>query len=369
MDEKQVKNIIEAALLVSDDPLTVDRLVALFAGDREKASREEIRAALAALAEDYADRGIQLKEVASGFRVQASSGVSHWMNRLWEERSPRYSRALLETIAIMAYRQPITRGEIEDIRGVAVSTNIMRTLLDREWVRVAGHRDVPGHPAVYTTTRQFLDYFNLKSLSELPSLKELRDLSEIHPDLFAIEGGKSETAEGGEATSTEEVEALEGDEGDTQPHPHNEGESELIVIDGGESSVSVEADPLAAGKTTADLVAQAPSEAELVQLSSDAQHERAQEPGRQPGQEPEPEQTQPTSAVQSVDSTIGSPADSDIESSTAIGEGAPPGPDGAQAREQDYLDEHLAPTTDLDGESEPNGLDSRATDWGEEAAG
>jgi len=186
MSPEAVRNVLEAALLAADGPLPVERLQQLFAGE-EAVGRKEIRAALEALAGDYEGRGIELKEVASGFRVQVREQVAPWVNRLWEERAPRYSRALLETLAIIAYRQPITRGEIEDIRGVSVSSSIMKTLQEREWIRVAGHRDVPGRPAVYITTKAFLDYFNLDSLSALPSLAELRDFEEINPDLFADE--------------------------------------------------------------------------------------------------------------------------------------------------------------------------------------
>lgn len=186
MSAVQLKKVLEAALMVADEPLGVDRLLALFGPELGPVpSREEVRAALGELVADYRDRGIELKEVASGFRFQARQECSPWVNRLWEERPARYSRALLETLALIAYRQPITRGEIEEIRGVSVSSNIIKTLQEREWVRVVGHRDVPGRPALFATTRQFLDYFNLKSLSDLPSLKEIRDIDDINPDLFA----------------------------------------------------------------------------------------------------------------------------------------------------------------------------------------
>ncbi len=182
---QQIKNILEAALMVADEPLSIDRLLSLFKEDGgEPPERQQIRDALQNLEEDYADRGIELKQVASGYRLQAKSDVAKWVNRLWTERPPRYTRALLETLAIIAYRQPITRGEIESIRGVSVSSNVIKTLLEREWVKVAGHRDVPGRPAVFATTKHFLDYFNLKSLSELPTLAELRDLDTIAGDLF-----------------------------------------------------------------------------------------------------------------------------------------------------------------------------------------
>ncbi|MGH8532554.1 MAG: SMC-Scp complex subunit ScpB [Gammaproteobacteria bacterium] len=173
VNAQAIKDIIEAALMASDRPLTVERLMALFEPDGPPDTpRDDIERALAVLAEDYAGRGIEIIQVARGYRVQTRADLSSWINRLWEERPPRYSRALLETLAIIAYRQPITRGEIEVLRGVAVSTGILKTLLEREWVRPAGHRDVPGRPAVYATTPQFLEYFNLRHLSELPLLDE-----------------------------------------------------------------------------------------------------------------------------------------------------------------------------------------------------
>jgi segregation and condensation protein B len=169
----QIKNIIEAALMVSERPLTLERLMILFKPlEIDGSLYEQVTQALAELRQEYTGRGIELKEVASGFRFQARAELSPWLNQLWEERSPRYSRALLETLAIIAYRQPITRGEIEALRGVSVSSPIIRTLLEREWIRIAGHREVPGRPAVYVTTPQFLDHFNLKSLAELPLLAE-----------------------------------------------------------------------------------------------------------------------------------------------------------------------------------------------------
>jgi segregation and condensation protein B len=169
----QIKNIIEAALMVSERPLTLERLMILFKPlEIDGSLYEQVTQALGELRQEYTGRGIELKEVASGFRFQARAELSPWLNQLWEERSPRYSRALLETLAIIAYRQPITRGEIEALRGVSVSSPIIRTLLEREWIRIAGHREVPGRPAVYVTTPQFLDHFNLKSLAELPLLAE-----------------------------------------------------------------------------------------------------------------------------------------------------------------------------------------------------
>lgn len=182
MDQTKLKNIVEAALLAAGAPLSLDQLQRLFA-EEEPPARDCLRDALKGLAADYEDRGIEIREVGSGFRIQTRTEVSEWVSRLWEERPPRYSRALLETLALIAYRQPITRGEIEEVRGVSVSTNIVKTLLEREWVRVVGHRDVPGKPAMYGTTRQFLDYFNIKNLNELPSLAEIRDIDSINAEL------------------------------------------------------------------------------------------------------------------------------------------------------------------------------------------
>ncbi len=171
MQDHQIKNIVEAALLAAGRPLSLEQIAALFG--TQTPETKLLREAVERLQEEYHGRGIMIAEVASGFRVQVRATVTPWVSRLWEERTPRYSRALLETLALIAYRQPITRGEIEDIRGVSVSTNIIRTLSERGWVRVVGHRDVPGRPAMYGTTREFLDYFGLKRLEDLPPLSEL----------------------------------------------------------------------------------------------------------------------------------------------------------------------------------------------------
>ncbi|SEI38666.1 SMC-Scp complex subunit ScpB [Frateuria terrea] len=177
MQIEQLKPIIEAALLAASQPLTVAQLGELFV-EEDEVDREAIARVLEALAEDCAGRGIELKEVASGFRYQVRQDVHPWVSRMWTEKPSRYSRALLETLALIAYRQPITRPEIEQIRGVVVSSNIIKTLEEREWIRVVGHRDVPGRPALFGTTRAFLDYFNLKSLDELPPLSEIRDMED-----------------------------------------------------------------------------------------------------------------------------------------------------------------------------------------------
>jgi segregation and condensation protein B len=178
MELSQIKRIVEAALLASAQPLSLPQLAALFA-ESEAPTHEDLARSLEQLTDECAERGVELKEVASGFRYQVRQDVHTWIARLWTERQTKYSRALLETLSLIAYRQPITRGEIEQIRGVAVSTNIVKTLEEREWIRVVGYRDVPGKPELFGTTRHFLDYFNLKSLDELPPLAEIRDVDEF----------------------------------------------------------------------------------------------------------------------------------------------------------------------------------------------
>lgn len=179
--DNKVKMIVEGVLLAAGRPLTLDNIIQVFSKE-EQPDRKELKSVMDSIAEDCADRGFELKEVASGFRFQVKQELSEWVAKLWEERPPRYTRALLETLALVAYRQPITRGDIEEIRGVGVSSNIIRTLLDREWIRVVGHRDVPGRPAMFATTKQFLDYFNLKSLQDLPPLSEIKELAEADPE-------------------------------------------------------------------------------------------------------------------------------------------------------------------------------------------
>lgn len=209
MDLQKLKNIIEAILLSADKPMGVKQLETMFEIENERPTRDEIRQAVNALQEDYEGRGIELKEVSSGYRMQVRQDFAPWVGRLWEEKPARYSRALLETLVLIAYRQPITRGEIEEIRGVSVSTHIAKTLLDREWIRVLGHKDVPGKPAMYGTTKEFLDYFNLKSLNDLPPLSEIKDLDKIHPELALGDENEDETQASDETADTAELEAGE----------------------------------------------------------------------------------------------------------------------------------------------------------------
>jgi segregation and condensation protein B len=194
MAETGLIQIIEGALMAAGEPLSVQRIAQLFE-EHERPGNDDIRNALAEVAERCEGHGFELVEVASGWRFQVRQNLAGWVSRLWQERPARYSRALLETLSLIAYRQPITRGEIEEIRGVAVSSNIIKTLQEREWVRIVGHRDVPGRPAMYATTRQFLDYFNLKSLEDLPPLAEIRELDNLSGNLLAAEVEASNDAE------------------------------------------------------------------------------------------------------------------------------------------------------------------------------
>jgi segregation and condensation protein B len=208
MDTEKLKRILEALIMASSTPLSLDRMLAVFP-ENQQPERKIVREVLTALAEDYAKTSLELKEVSTGFRFQVRKDYAEWVSKLWEEKPARYSRALLETLALVAYKQPITRGEIEKIRGVSVNTQIMKTLLEREWVTIVGHRDVPGKPAIYATTRQFLDYFNLKSLEDLPPLAEIRDLDQLNGELAF-----PETEQEGETKETVvnlEVEASQGD--------------------------------------------------------------------------------------------------------------------------------------------------------------
>jgi segregation and condensation protein B len=182
MDQQLITRIVEAALLAANQPLTLVQLHGLFPLD-EPAPDGSVEKALEILRDDCAERGVELVELASGFRYQVREDVHAWVARLWTERQTRYTRATLETLALIAYRQPITRGEIEQVRGVAVNSNIIKALEEREWIRVVGHRDVPGKPELLATTKTFLDYFGLKRLDQLPPLSELKDIGELEPQL------------------------------------------------------------------------------------------------------------------------------------------------------------------------------------------
>jgi len=242
MDQSLINRIVEAALLAATQPLTLAQLHGLFPED-EPAPEGSVEAALQQLTEACADRGVELVEVASGYRYQVKADVHAWVARLWTERKTKYTRATLETLALIAYRQPITRGEIEQVRGVAVSSNIIQALEEREWIRVVGHRDVPGKPALFGTTKGFLDYFGLKRLDELPPLSELKDIGELEPQLpldgaplpvsiasgDAVDAGQEES-ELGESTPEEstpdESTPVADHDGDTDDEQHHTAASD-----------------------------------------------------------------------------------------------------------------------------------------------
>ena len=209
VDIPNLPQIIEGAILAADKPLSLDHIIQLFPEDEP--TRAQVRDAIADIQAHCEGRGFELKEVASGYRFQVRQAYGDWIGRLWDEKPPRYTRALLETLALIAYKQPITRGDIEDIRGVSVSTNIIRTLLEREWIRVVGHRDVPGRPSIYATTKTFLDYFDLTSLDELPTLAEIKDLDKLNEELD-LEGDLIEPRTLSLEAVSDEVEATQADD-------------------------------------------------------------------------------------------------------------------------------------------------------------
>ncbi len=230
MSDHPMSNVIEAVLLAAGRPVTVEQIQELFE-EHERPPAEDVLAALAGLAQRYEGTGVELREVASGWRVQVRPQYSDIVSRLWQERPSRYSRALLETLALIAYRQPITRGEIEDIRGVTIASTIMRTLHERNWIRVVGHREVPGRPELLSTTREFLDYFGLKSLDDLPTLAELQDVDAINeqldfpgaPTVVEPVALPAPAAQGEEAAAefdeTLDDEAVADDEDEDRPQP------------------------------------------------------------------------------------------------------------------------------------------------------
>jgi segregation and condensation protein B len=236
MNDQYVKNVIEAALLAAGRPLSMDELVSVF-DERDGSNAEEVRGAIGALTADYETRGLELLEVASGYRIQIRASVAQPVARLWQERPAKYSRALLETLALVAYRQPITRGEIEQIRGVAVNPNIVKTLLERSWIRVVGHRDVPGKPELLGTTREFLDYFSLKKLDDLPTLAQLKELEDLRVQLTLPGADPLVAAESAETADTAPdataAAADEDDEADSPDRPDAEGGQDL---DGGQDA-------------------------------------------------------------------------------------------------------------------------------------
>ena len=295
MEPEKLKQIMEAALLAADEPLTVDQLAKLFKPSEidKNTIRADIREVLKALTEEAEGRGYELARVASGYRYQVRQELSLWISRLWEEKPPRYTRALLETLALVAYKQPVTRGDIEQVRGVSVSQNIMRTLLERGWIRVVGQREVPGRPSMYGTTKEFLDYFNLKSLDQLPPLAEIRELIEpAVTEMAAAETaaeeevaqaeaqeGQAETAaEGGEAVASEDAAETEahqeaGSQDDaegnvTSLHAFDDDDDEDVDLDGEDFDAEIAAAIAAADAASDRFNNPEPTEAETAEADA-----------------------------------------------------------------------------------------------------
>lgn len=264
MDSQLLRNILESCLLVAGRAMNLQQLEKLFVDDIDRPNRADIKAALVQLQAEYQGRGIELVEVSSGWRLQSRQDMAHWVGQLFQEKPPRYSRALLETLVLIAYRQPITRGEIEEIRGVAVSSNIIRTLLDREWIREVGQKEVPGRPSLWGTTKQFLDYFNLQRLDEMPTLAEARDLAEIEATLAAevgpIDGAtNAEAANDSDSTSaTDEHKGRDEALNDQENSPEQDN-SELVNLAGGLPGASAEppANSSYKGESPADAIVEA----------------------------------------------------------------------------------------------------------------
>ena len=245
MDEKEIKYFVESALLAAGQPLSIDQIQKLFDEGAEP-EKSQIRQAISSLLEDYEERGFTIREVASGFRIQIESDMVARLQKLWEQRPPRYSRAMFETLALIAYRQPMTRGEIEEIRGVSVSTNIIRSLLEREWIRIVGHRDVPGRPEMFGTTRQFLDYFGLKRLDDLPPLAELSDWESLRVQLNlpAVDEDEAGEVPDSDSVATADVPVIKpiaaNDESGDAP------ESEAVAVEATTTAADIDVEPIEA---------------------------------------------------------------------------------------------------------------------------
>ena len=218
-EKAALKNIIEAALFASDEPLSVNKLIGLFP-EQARPLRDQVQDALKTLIEECDGRGIEVKRVSGGYRVQTRDKYAPWLRKLFAGRAPRYSRALLETLAIIAYRQPVTRGDIEEIRGVSVSSDIIRHLMERRWIKEVGRRDVPGHPVLLATTSEFLAYFNLKTLNELPALMDKRDTFEIAHELNLHLPLEEESEDGGQGVDGETTEA----------HPERDSTADMMPL-------------------------------------------------------------------------------------------------------------------------------------------
>jgi len=253
MSDAYIKNVVEAALLAAARPVSVAELLQIF-DESSRPQPKEMRAILAALAADYDGRGVTIKETATGFRFQVRSEFAHEVSRLWPDRPRKYSRALLETIALIAYRQPITRAEIENVRGVAVNPEIVKTLMERNWVRVVGHRDVPGHPELLGTTTEFLDYFSLKSIEDLPPLADLKSLTDLNLQL-PLPVPADGTAESGDTLVAENL-----DSGEVAVVPVVDEHSDEPGLEASSDEDGDEDELSAPGNSASGLVAAPPSD-------------------------------------------------------------------------------------------------------------
>ena len=286
MEATEIKHFIEAALLAAGRPLSIDQLKGLFDG-RMAPEKAEIRAAIETLNEEYKDRGLVISEVASGFRLQIKTAMADRLHKLWEERPPRYSRALFETLALIAYRQPITRGDIEDIRGVTGSSNIIRQLLERDWVRVVGHRDVPGRPAMFGTTKGFLDYFSLKKLDDLPPLADLSDWESLRVQLNLPEvegaGDIDLEVEGGEDAAAHELPVLypEGEEAGDEAAVEDEIAETAEAADDSSIVVAAEVEEAAGSDVDEDV----PVVGDIVDAEAPEPEQLEEEPAEEPEEE------------------------------------------------------------------------------------
>lgn len=277
VNTEQLKRILEGAIMAAGEPLTVEKLQTLFE-ESEMPEKNLVREALESVQNDCEGRGYQLVEVASGWRFVVREDLATWVNRLWEEKPQKYSRALLETLALIAYRQPLTRGDIEEVRGVAVSSHIIKTLSEREWVKVVGHRDVPGRPSLYATTKKFLDYFNLKSLEDLPTLGELKDIDSLNKaldfegqppvdekELAEITGDHEEELVGRDLSAQEPSELAEGESAESLSTEVSEEEGEVDSSIEEELEAVVE-DPVEASHEVVSASPEEVSEAESIEM-------------------------------------------------------------------------------------------------------
>lgn len=329
--DNKVKMIVEGLLLAAGRPLTLDNIITVFSKD-EKPDRKELKTVMEKIAEECNDRGFELKEVASGYRFQVKQELSEWVAKLWEERPPRYTRALLETLSLIAYRQPITRGDIEEIRGVGVSSNIIRTLMDREWVRIVGHRDVPGRPALFATTKPFLDYFNLKSLQELPPLSEIKELD-----------GAGEELNSNEELVNQRVLEIPEDATD-------EGSYELSAEEAAEMLAEEEAIELSK-KPLDEILALDPARLQEQMLEEEFADEAQQAPGSVEASDLNPEQSESDEAsVNLSEDAAGAELGESLadEMSTDVSEEQQPAEDEPTVDDDDFNIEDL--TADLDEE-------------------